>query len=261
MAELQSKFKPQFDKAIALIKEQNALLVELEEIKLPSRFLTEDQKVPKNPAFTLDGKLHNQSREIPYKGRIATLKDFYLDSESKQIIDDYRINFKNLKKSIYESTKDDIQQVKRSIGEFKHKIADLQNSKTRDIHYCKARQDNFMTQLGLDINNRDHLAYWDSKNNRCFHGFGGKKIILNNEVFRVPTRIHAMMNLLQYDFKDVSQLLIEINKTRSERPSLLSNPFSFFTRNEKTNNLYTAGNIENVDLSSEIKPNFELKTS
>ncbi|MDR3476481.1 MAG: hypothetical protein P4M14_00440 [Gammaproteobacteria bacterium] len=99
---------------------------------------------------------------------------------------------------------------------------------------------NVIAQLRIDKNNIDHLKYWDSQNDRCFHGRGGVAITheATGETFRIPTTVYEMMRVAAAKHKSSHAFNIAIEKARTHRASFFSNPFAFMTRKKETAELY-----------------------
>ncbi|GEM_PF-5518848 len=114
----------------------------------------------------------------------------------------------------------------------------------------EAKQDPITTtiqNLKIDRKNTSHLEFWNDKTDTCWHGRGGIEIIYNGTSYRVPTHIHKMMELAanKENYQELEVFAAALSKARpSFRNFFSSNPFSFLTRNEITNKVYSNNSQE-----------------
>ena len=104
--------------------------------------------------------------------------------------------------------------------------------------------------LKLDLNNIEHLQYWNKLTSRGWFNTGGKALFIGDQEFRVPTRVYHMMQLStkaeQYPYSSI--YVEQLNVHRISTPLFGGNPFSFLTRNQKTAEFYETPDISNLVL-------------
>lgn len=157
-----------------------------------------------------------------------------------------------LKKEIDSAGK--IEPVTKSIQAYLQKLESLLGlDETAQRHYQKLYKTLFIKDrkeaLKIDIRNRDHLVYWHGKTKHCWHGYGGVKVVLHDETFRVPTRVYHVMQSSRGHFATAEEFLGAIDLERKQKPTWFNYFFSCsMTRSAETDSVYESDSLAQLKL-------------
>lgn len=236
-----------------------------DEIELSYFYCPILQGFPRVPVITKYGHLFdkeslsawiNRAQSCPLTRAELTKDDIYEYEDLTLFIEDVTGMMKdqsNLINKINKMTLEEKAKVFKNVVDFKKKSTDknkellaLLISKKNDIVIQKQVQQEIQQikiQLLIDIQNLEHLRFWQFQ---IKTKKGGKTILFNGQLFRVPTRVAKIFNTAGKQYRSVENFLYAINKARqnSIQLKLTSNPFSIFVRSETTKQLYNATNDE-----------------
>jgi hypothetical protein len=112
------------------------------------------------------------------------------------------------------------------LATYKEKVTNMAKKISEHNEYL--RQKTLTTEnLKLDKNNLEHLLYWHNHTAHCWHGLGGTKIKLGNDLFSIPSRVYRMMQTVASDHENTASFNTELNRVRTS--SLSSNPILYFS--------------------------------
>ncbi len=235
-------------------------------------FFTE--AIPNTPVLTKIGNLFEKEELVdwindygicPISGIALTQNDFFEYPSLTQLLQEFKHEFalnqefENLIKLIVQLTLENKNEVfikyHNFIMNLRSKNERYLNIKKQASIYVKNRDDisQLKSRLKLDINNTEHLAFWQKQ---VFGVKGGTCLEIqfdgNSYTYRVPARVKKLFELADKDYATKDDLLNAINTQRNQSVNRFSSPFSSFFRNkETTEKLYKTPNdeIQNLEFS------------